>query len=758
MIRVLFLAACFALGMFTVVPPPLKDPASPAEFDHRAAWTTVQELAHEPHAIGTPAHDRARDVVLARLTALGLAPQVQAAVGQNGHATTVGLVQNIVARLDPPHAVPKAGDAILLVTHYDSRIAAPGAGDDGAAVAALIDVMRALKSGPPLARPVIFLCTDGEEQGLLGAEAFVSQHPWAREVGVVLNFEARGTRGPALLFETSENAGGLVRVAEEVTGEIVGTSLAGAVYRTMPNDTDLSVFLRAKYGGLNFAFNQGWEHYHTSLDDPAHLDPRSLAHHGRIALGLARRLGQGALPEPAPDPVFFNLVPGVLIVYSEPIARGLALVLTFALVVACATYRGRYFDLARAFGFALTGIALAVLWSVGLALAARWFHGSILGVGDALRSRWYHLAVIAGSVALALRASILEDAGARATRAVVALALWTGLAVLTAAKFPPASYLFAWPALGGLLGLVRTASGITRPAWLGGLFGTLFPAAAMIMLGSTVTLFFESLGNDPAAAGITGFLLGLTVPLVVALGELEAPSRLGTCLLPLALVAVAAAGALTRPSPAHPDQVWLAYALDGNSGDARWIGLPQKPTPWAAAKLGERPETGMRPDLLITRARAVVAHAPAPRATLAAPEVKTLEERTAGSSRVVKLRVTSPRGATQFWVALPAPRIQAARFAGRDLPPPGRKQWGDMPGRFDRRRADPAVDYTLEACGVPPEGFELALTLSDTGPLTLRVADFSYSLPPSVAGERPPDTLAPWDFGLCTVVTKTVVR
>lgn len=37
----------------------------------------------------------------------------------------------------------------------------------------------------------IALLTDGEEANLLGAETFVADNPWVRDVGLVINFEAQ---------------------------------------------------------------------------------------------------------------------------------------------------------------------------------------------------------------------------------------------------------------------------------------------------------------------------------------------------------------------------------------------------------------------------------------------------------------------------------------------------------------------------------------------------------------------------------------
>src|SRR5205814_9841659 len=95
-------------------------------------------------------------------------------------------LENIVCRLKGT----SQEKAVLLVAHYDAVNAGPGASDDGVAVAAFLEAARALKSLPQLKRDIIFLFTDGEEKGLQGARAFVSDPSWSQDVGIVLNFEA----------------------------------------------------------------------------------------------------------------------------------------------------------------------------------------------------------------------------------------------------------------------------------------------------------------------------------------------------------------------------------------------------------------------------------------------------------------------------------------------------------------------------------------------------------------------------------------
>ena len=148
--------------------------------------------------MGSPANAAVRDYLVGELRGLGLTPQVQRATA--AYYPIPGLLQagtaeNVLARL--PGTNP-AGKAFLLAAHYDSVPTGPGATDNGSGVASALETLRALRAGPPLRNDVIVLFTDGEERGLIGARAFVDQHPWASDVGVVLNLDTRGNTGPAL--------------------------------------------------------------------------------------------------------------------------------------------------------------------------------------------------------------------------------------------------------------------------------------------------------------------------------------------------------------------------------------------------------------------------------------------------------------------------------------------------------------------------------------------------------------------------------
>src|SRR5512133_3696025 len=191
-----------AIPILRVARPPSPVPATAPDtvFSAERALRHVEQIAARPHPMGTADHDRVRDYIAAQLTQLGVKPQYQQTTAIGTRYQEVGRVQNILAWLAGGDA---KGKAVLLVAHYDGVGAGPAASDDAAGSAALLETVRALRARKqPLAHDVIVLFTDGEESGLLGAAAFVREHPWAKDVAVVLNFEARGTSGRSFMFET----------------------------------------------------------------------------------------------------------------------------------------------------------------------------------------------------------------------------------------------------------------------------------------------------------------------------------------------------------------------------------------------------------------------------------------------------------------------------------------------------------------------------------------------------------------------------
>ena len=183
------------VGALLLARPPggVRADAPEGRFSSERAFAHVEEIARAPHPVGSKEHERVREYLVAELTALGLDPRV----------TRSGPLANVSVLLPGTGGSGGETGTLLLVAHYDTKPAAPGAGDNGAAVAAILETLRALGPGPNLENDLLVLFTDGEEIALLGARAFVASDPRARDVDFVLNFEARGSSGRSLLFQTS---------------------------------------------------------------------------------------------------------------------------------------------------------------------------------------------------------------------------------------------------------------------------------------------------------------------------------------------------------------------------------------------------------------------------------------------------------------------------------------------------------------------------------------------------------------------------
>lgn len=453
-------------------PRALPADAPSVAFSAGRAMRHVEAIARQPHPLGSEAEEPVRAYVIDELKKLGLGPEVQ----RPRDSGEVGAdrpwrakVQNVVARWRGTG--PAGKKALLLSAHYDSVARGPGAGDNAAGVAAILESLRALKAGPAPVRDIIVLINDGEEVGLYGADVFATEHPWARDVGVVLNFDARGNSGPSFMFETSEGNGWLIEQMARALPHPMASSVTNEVYKRMPNDTDLTVYKRNGMSGWNFAFVGGLYYYHSPEDTPANLDPRTLQHQGENLLALAHRLIQLDLEDVRrEDVVYSSVLQAFVLIYPRSWIRPL-------LVLAVAMYLGvlglgawkrriRIEDVAAGFATVLAAVpcavmAVALLW---LALGRFLVANEIVvnrpdlghGTGPMPTSR-HDVALLAGSavVAFLVAAGLLGWSGRRWSwegLGLGALGWWLLASAGTSIGMPGASYAFVWPLIAILAG------------------------------------------------------------------------------------------------------------------------------------------------------------------------------------------------------------------------------------------------------------------------------------------------------------------
>jgi hypothetical protein len=427
------------------VPAPLAVDAPATRFSAGRTLAIVERLlgGGAPHPVGSAANAAVRERIVTELRAIGIEPELQSAYVCRD-ARVCAPVVNVLARIPGREHAP----ALLLASHYDSVHAGPGAADDTHGVAVMLEVARALVEGEAIDRDVVLLFDEGEEVGLLGAEAFVRAHPWAKEVDVAINVEARGTTGRAAMFETSARNGELVARYAAAVPSPEATSLSVEVYRRMPNDTDFTVLRKAGIDGINLAFIGGVARYHTPLDDLAHLDPGSVQHQGDTVLAVTQAYVRGRLPEHVADAAYTDLIGLVLVRWP---ARWSVPILALALLVAIgAGVAGRRRAELRALGLVLGVLAFVAIWIgaavVGAAvieLVAVAHGGAPAAVATPLPLRVAMWAAI-GLATLGLSGLV----GRRLRAAELAVATWLswaaiGLAISIAA--PGAAPLFVLP-------------------------------------------------------------------------------------------------------------------------------------------------------------------------------------------------------------------------------------------------------------------------------------------------------------------------
>ena len=268
-ILALLAVGIWCLSVHETGPAPLPADAPATEFSAARADAALAKLLgpQRPHPAGSAENDALTARLMDQLRALGLSPSLQTATScETGRFILCTMVHNVVAEV-----APGSGPVVLLMAHKDSVVAGPGAGDDGSGVATILETIRALKARGGAGAPVMALFTDGEELGLLGARAWLkAPHP---PVAAVINMEARGTRGPSLLFQTSPGDAALIDLYARNVRHPVASSLYGEIYRRLPNDTDLTPFLQAGTAGVNFAFLGNIAQYHTPLDRRENIAP-----------------------------------------------------------------------------------------------------------------------------------------------------------------------------------------------------------------------------------------------------------------------------------------------------------------------------------------------------------------------------------------------------------------------------------------------------------------------------------------------------
>ena len=323
---------------------PMSKGAEKGAFSAERAKEHIKEIAKEPHSIyDVDALAKVRTYILQELNELGLDTEVFTYENVEDRNGKIVDINNIYTKIDGKNG--EDGKYILLASHYDSSPkkrdgeaeGSLGAADAGYGISTILEILRVIKEqDKPLENGIKILITDGEEMGLLGAkEEMNNNFSLYENVEYVVNIEARGIKGPALMFETSSNNKKVIDLYKKANLPI-SYSLAADVYSKMPNGSDFSEFKKMGLQGINFAVLNSLDYYHTPKDNYENVSDTSLQHYGEQILPVVEEFvynadyGEEGYLDSNEDAIFFTLLPNVFINYSTTIAFGLMILIIVA--------------------------------------------------------------------------------------------------------------------------------------------------------------------------------------------------------------------------------------------------------------------------------------------------------------------------------------------------------------------------------------------------------------------------------------------
>lgn len=712
LLLVLGLLISVGIGVVHTYPPDPSELTAPfSNFSSARAMPYVSKIAAKPHPTGTVQNTEVRNYLIGQLKAMGFNPEVQSALIVSPQQHYVGRVHNIVL-----HVPGKtAGKALMLSAHYDSVHTGPGAADDGASVAAILETLRALKAHFPLRNDLICLFTDSEETGLLGADAFVKQHPLAKNIGLALNFEYRGNRGAFMMFETSQGNGKLVQGLADAVPFVLANSLMYEVYKYLPNDTDMSVFKQAGIVGMNFAAINGLVSYHTQLDTPGSLDQGTLQQEGEIMLGLVKYFGNISLDDlAADDQVYFDL-PGLGVMHYPvnwviPLNSLLFLAFITLTTVGLQTERLVIRRVLLA-GLLFPGIVLVLaLTSHLLWLAILKIHPDYLtfAQGDIYNNHWYLLAFVLINIGLfRLFQSCIFSYLTPLDFTFGAMAFWLLISFLSADWLPGANFMLFWPLAGMLpaLAIIMFSKDKICPA---------FPVIVIFFGGMPGVIIYTSLLKEIYSALTPHMISVVIVCLVLLLGLLTPLATLfgsAKCWLGFFLIAgfsALVAGSMTSGFDGnHPRQHNLFYAFNGQEQKAYWLSSDKRPNRWTSTFFSE--VSGMRflPEIFGNQLLKWWV-SPAPLLPLTPPIIENLGEEAVPDGRKIKVKIRSSRSAPKMKIFVEGTEVLSSKVSGQAYTSSMQPHWN------------------LNTVGLHNEDLTIEFIVPPAKPLVVRAMDLGY--------------------------------
>ncbi len=379
-------------------PGAVKGNAPGTTFSAERAYQHLFQIAKAPHTVGTAEHERVKNYIVNTCRQMGLQVRIQNSIETDIRSNTlIALnVQNIIAEIKGT----TRGKSILISAHYDSQPNTPGATDDGMGVVSMLETARAIQALPPMPHDVIFLFTDGEEQGLFGAKAFLKDRLFSN-VGLAMNWDFRGNSGTVITYETNPHNGWLIKQYSKGIKYPIANSMGYEVTRRLPNTVDFLYFKKAGVTGFTNGLLGGYANYHSMTDNPGNFDQQSLQQVGDNMLSMTRYVGNmhDLDKTKSADVSFFNVFGYWLIYYPSSLNLYfiIATTLLFILVLYAAIRRKKVSPQGFIAGFVALPVTMIISYFSGAFLLKKiidhyplytHFYGN-----NSYNSEWYFLAM-----------------------------------------------------------------------------------------------------------------------------------------------------------------------------------------------------------------------------------------------------------------------------------------------------------------------------------------------------------------------------
>lgn len=702
--------ALFTLNHFTMQLPTVKPSTVPSgEFSGERAYTILSNLLEEdqPHPTGSALNNIVKERIIHNLSNNGIQSEIQKTWACSFRYNSCAFVENIIAFIPGKSKVPY----VALMSHYDSVPMAPGAGDDGAAVAAMLETARILKSEAPFEHPIIMIFTDAEEQGLIGAEGFFNNSKYTENIGILLNFEGSGSTGLSQVLRTSGYNSNFIDAFQSESSYPRGASLISEIFKRMPNDTDFSTVQRANVPGIDFAFASERNHYHTPLDNLAQIDIRTLQHHGEnmlpITRWLATNLSEALKTE---SNVVYTNIYSTWLQWPSALSPYLLILSLLLLTIGLARRGGTFIGTLGG----MAGAILVILFTAGLGILTFKVISLVQGttVDWPANETGYRLALFASTLTGGLCAAIIINKYVSTIHALVgAWCLWGMLSTLLLVEMPDAANLLLAPLFAGSLLIFVTSFLSSKKNQY------LYLLSLVVLIPTTLGLVFpliESQGYRLIISTLPFIALFMTifVPLVLA-AKLRLPLILTSS---LTIIGISLAISTPLYSPDRPQHININYFEDMDEGTAFYQLqsnniLPKKLT--SIIELNDK-----KKKLLPFLNRQYINYSATKKSGFAKPEVDIIKIDQRKNKRIVDLKISSPRNADIFELSTPsAANLISFSLDGTKFEP-----------KNPRIAAFDSVDV-IRISGMYNKNISLKLTFETEAVVDAYIADTSTALP-----------------------------